>query len=116
MFRAVEGKFAHDRAALKAHEVVLEIEPTLIRPQSRPQPIVCRRQHAGTDAEAATEVGRDGGETLALPQPAGALDMNRKVAIAKAEPVLAAERFQRFHESPRFVVPTPAELRVLETG
>src|SRR5271163_1530073 len=90
--RALEGKLAHDGTALKAHEIVLEIEPTFVRPQSGPQPIVCRRQHAWTDAEAATEVGDDGGETFALPQPAGALDMDSKIAIAKAEPVLAAER------------------------
>ena len=116
MVRAVEGKFAHDGAALKAHEIVLEIEPALIRPQSGPQPVVGRRQHAGTDAEAAAEVGGDGGETLALPQPTGALDMNRKVAIAKAKPVLAAERGERFHERPRLVLPAPAELRIVEAG
>ena len=116
LFRAGEGKFAYDRAALKAHEIILEIEPTLIRSQSGAQPIVCRRQHAGTDAEAATEVGGDGGETLALPQPTGALDMNRKVAIAKAEPVLAAERRERFHERPRLVLAAPTEPRVVETG
>ena len=78
MVRAIEGKLAHDGPALKAHEIVLEIEPTLVRPQSGAQPIVRRRQHAGTDAEAAAEVGGDGGETLALPQPTGALDMNRQ--------------------------------------
>ena len=37
MVRAVKGQLAHDRAALKAHEIVLEIEPTLIRSQSGPQ-------------------------------------------------------------------------------
>ena len=67
--RAVEGKLAHDGAALKAHEIVLEIEPALIRPQSGSQPIVGRRQHAGTDAEAAAEVGGDGGEAR-RPAPA----------------------------------------------
>ena len=69
ILRALEGKLPHDRAALKTHEIILEIEPPLIRSQSGAQPIICRRQHAGTDAEAATEVGGDGGESLALPQP-----------------------------------------------
>ena len=89
---AVEGEFAHNGPALKAHEIVLEVEPSLIRPQSRAQSIVGRRKHAGTDAEPAAKVGGDGGETLALPQPAGALQMNRQVSIAEAKPVLAAER------------------------
>src|ERR1700677_3787221 len=97
---ALEGKLAHDRAALKAHEIVLEIEPSLIRSQSGAQSVVRRRQHTGTDAEAAAKGGCDGGEALALPQPTRALNMNRKVAIAKAEPVLAAERGERFHERP----------------
>ena len=116
ILRAVEGKLAHDRAALKAHEIVLEVEPSLIRPQSGAQPIVRRRQHAGTDAEAAAEVGGDGGKSLALPQPTGALDMNRQVAIAEAEPVLAAERRERLHERPGLVLPAPSELRVVEAG
>src|SRR5271168_4386777 len=41
--------------------------------------------------------------------------MNREIAIAKAKPVLASERGERFHERPRFVLPTPTELRVVET-
>src|ERR1700685_285679 len=114
MVRAVEGQLAHDRPALKAHEVILKVEPTFIRSQSGPQPVVGRRQHERADAEAATEVGGDGGETLGPPQPASAFDMNCKVAIAKAEPVLAAERGQRFHERPRLVLPTPAERRIVE--
>ncbi len=116
ILRAVEGKLAHDWPALKAHEIVLEVEPSLVRPQSRAQPIVRRRQHAGADAEAAAKVGGDGGETLALPQPASALQMNRQVAIAEAEPVLAAERGQRLHERPGLVLPAPTELRIVEAG
>ena len=88
----VEGQFPHDGVALKADEIVLEIEPTFIRSQSGPQPIVCRRQQARTDAEAATKVGGDRGQSFALLQPTRAFDMNREIAIAKAEPVLAAER------------------------
>src|SRR3984885_5733136 len=42
--------------------------------------------------------------------------MNRKVAIAKAEPVLAAERRKRFHERPCFVLPAPTKLRIIEAG
>ena len=113
---ALEGKLPHDRAALKTHEIILEVEPSLIRSQSCAQPIICRRQHSGTDAEAAAEVGGDGGESLALPQPTGALDMNRQVAIAKAEPILAAERRERFHERPGLVPPTPSQLRVVEAS
>ena len=116
ILRALEGKLPHDRAALKTHEIILEIEPPLIRSQSGAQPIICRRQHAGTDAEAATEVGGDGGQSLAPPQPTRALDMNREVAIAKAEPILAAERRERFHERPGLVLPTPSQLRVVEAG
>ena len=76
--RAVEGKLAHDGAALKAHEIILKVEPSLVGPQSGAQPIIRRRQHAGTDAEAAAKVGGDGGETLAPPQPTSALEMNRQ--------------------------------------
>ena len=42
--------------------------------------------------------------------------MNREVAVAKAEPILAAERGQRFHERPRLVLPPPSQLRVVEAG
>src|ERR1700722_8435546 len=42
--------------------------------------------------------------------------MNRKVAIAKAKPILAAKRRERFHERPCFVLPAPAELRIVEAG
>ena len=96
ILRALEGKLAHDRAALKTHEIILEIEPPLIRSQPGAHRIIRRRQHAGTDAEAAAEVGGDGGQSLAPPQPTGALDMDRQVAIAKAEPILAAERRRAF--------------------
>ena len=51
-----------------------------------------------------------------MPQPTGALDMNRKIAIAKAKPVLAAERGERFHERPRFVLPAPTEFCIVEAG
>jgi hypothetical protein len=67
---------------METHEVILEIEPPLIRSQSGAQPIVSRWQHAWTDAEAATEVGGDGGKSLAPPQPTRPLDMKRHVAIA----------------------------------
>ena len=42
--------------------------------------------------------------------------MNREVAIAEAEPILAAERRERLHERPGLVSPTPSELRVVEAG
>src|ERR1700761_1996076 len=98
MVRAIEGKLAHDGPALKAHEIVLEVEPALVRPQSGAQPIVGRRKHTGTNAEAAAKVARNGGETFAPPQSTGALDMNRKVTIAEAKPVLAAKRGERVTE------------------
>src|SRR6516162_11433526 len=84
------------------------------QPASGAHGIICRRQHTGTDAESAAEVGGDGRETLAPPQPNCALDMNRQVAIAKPEPILAAERRERFHERPGLVPPTPSELRIVE--
>ena len=89
---AVEDELVHDRAALKTHEIVLEVEPPFFRSQSRAQPIIRRRKHARTDAQATTEVGGDGGERFASSQPTCTLDMNSKVAIAEAEPVLTAER------------------------
>src|ERR1700733_13622528 len=79
---ALEGKLAHDRAALKAHEIVLEIEPSLIRSQSGAQSVVRRRQHTGTDAEAAAKVGRDGGEALARPQPSFVLSRPASVYMS----------------------------------
>src|ERR1700720_4998592 len=42
--------------------------------------------------------------------------MNRQVAIAQAEPILAAERRERFHERPSLVVSPPSELRVVEAS
>ena len=42
--------------------------------------------------------------------------MNRQVAIAEAEPIVAAERRERFHERPGLVSPTPSQLRVVEAG
>jgi hypothetical protein len=42
--------------------------------------------------------------------------MSRKVAVAKAEPILAAERRERFHKRPGLVPPAPSELRVIEAG
>jgi len=42
--------------------------------------------------------------------------MNGQVAIAKAEPIGAAERRERFHERPGLVSPTPSQLRVVEAG
>ena len=63
MRRAVEGKLAHNGPALKAHKIVLKVEPSGVGQQSSAQAIIRRGQHAGTDAEAAAKVGGDGGET-----------------------------------------------------
>src|SRR5579871_664044 len=51
-----------------------------------------------------------------MSQPTGALDMNRKIAVAKAEPVLAAERGKGLHERPGFVLPAPTEFCIVEAG
>ena len=72
--RAFEGKLPHDRAALKTHEVILEVEPSLIRPHSGAEPIIRRGKHTEIDAKATAEVGGDRGETLAAAQPARALE------------------------------------------
>src|SRR6185437_11014556 len=116
LLRAHEGELAHDGTALKAHEIILEIEPSLIRPQAGAKPVVGRGHDPGADAEAAAEIGGNGGERLAPLEPAGALDMNGKVPVAKAEPVLAAERGEGFHERPGLVTPAPAELGIVEAG
>src|SRR6185437_13418570 len=110
------GQLPHHGTALKPDEVILKIEPSLVRPQPGPEPVVGCGQNPGTDAEAAAEVGGDGGEGLASLEPAGALDMNSEVPVAKAEPVLAAERGERLHERPRLVAPAPSELGVVEAG
>ena len=116
ILRALEGELPDDRAALKTHEIILEIKPTLVSSQSGADRIICRRQHAGTDAESATEVSGDGGQSLTPPQPTRALDVNRQVAVAKAEPILAAERRESFHERPGLVLPAPSQLRVVEAS
>src|ERR1700691_3034675 len=109
--RALESKLPYNGVALKTHEVILEVEPPFIRSQSGAQPIIRRRQHAATHAEGTAEVGGDTGERLSLPQPSGALDMDREIAIAKAEPILAAKRRESFHERPRLGAPAPSQLR-----
>jgi len=48
--RALESKLPYNGVVLKTHEVILEVEPPFIRSQSGAQPIIRRRQHAGTDA------------------------------------------------------------------
>src|ERR1700733_16278872 len=78
--------------------------------------MLCPRMHTKTNAEEAAKDGRNGGETLALPQPTPALHMNRKIVIAQSEPVLAAERRERLHERPRFVLSAPTELRIVEAS
>src|SRR6516164_3896124 len=74
------------------------------------------RQYTWTDAESATEVSGDRGQSLTPPQPTCALDVNRQIAVAKAEPILAADRRERFHERPGLVLPAPSQLLVVETS
>ena len=114
--RALESKLPHNGVALKTHEVILEVEPPFIRSQSGANrssvagstrgPTPRRRQKSAVMAE----------EELSLPQPSGALDMNREIAIAKPEPILAAKRRESFHERPGLVAPAPSELRIVEAG
>src|SRR6516164_5406381 len=117
---AVESKLPHDRTALKAHKIILKIEPALIRSQSGAHGIICRRQHTGTDAESAAEVGGDGRETLAPPQPNCALDMNRQVAIAirnqssppSAVSVSMNDQVSSRRPHPSFVLSRPASVYI----
>ena len=49
-------------------------------------------------------------------QPAGALDMQREIAIAEPKPVRAAERADRVHERPGLVAPAPAGNGIVDAG
>src|SRR5439155_23936958 len=67
----------------------------------------------GGDAEPEAEIVRYRRQALARLAARGALDMGREIAVAEAEPGLAAERFEGGHEGPRLAAPAPAELQVV---
>src|SRR5437764_273559 len=62
------------------------------------------------NCESAAEIVRYRRQALARLAATGALDMGREIAVAEAEPGLAAERFEGGHEGPRLAAPAPAEL------
>ena len=53
---AVESQLMDNRAALLAHEVVLEVDPALVAAHAGTHAVVAHRHHAGTDAEAPANV------------------------------------------------------------
>src|SRR5215467_8782616 len=97
-----------DWPALLAHEVVLEVDPACVGAHAGTHAVVAHRDHAGTDAEAAANVGGHLGQCLPQAQATGALDMQREIAIAEPKPVLTAERANAIHKRPRLVTPAPA--------
>ena len=70
----------------------------------------------GDNAQAAAEVGGDGGERFAACTPSRSFHVGREVAVAELKPGLAAERCERGHEAPGFVAPAPAPLLIVEAG
>ena len=101
-----------DGLAAQPHEIILEVEPTLsVRSRVRTLWSDIGSSRA-RDAEAAAEIVDDGRQALAGVEAAGALDMRREIAVAEAEPGLAAERFERGHKGPGLAAPPPAEFRV----
>src|SRR6516165_6409508 len=97
-----------NRSALLAYKVVLKVDPARVGAHAGTYTVIAHRDHAGTDAEAATNVGGHLGQCLPQAQATGALDMQREIAIAEPKPVLTAERANAIHKRPRLVAPAPA--------
>ncbi len=112
----LELQLAHHRLAPAMHEILLEIEPAHIGEQPRPHRIVAHRHDRGANAHPPAQIGGDGGQAFARLQPPRSFHMQSDIAIAEAEPGLAAERLHRFHERPGFVVPAPAKFAIGQPG
>src|ERR1700687_433182 len=97
-----------NRPALRAHEGVLAVDPARVATPAGARGVGAHRLHAGTDAEAPTNVGGPLGQCLPQAQATGALNMQREIAIAEPKPFLPAERADAIHERPRLVTPAPA--------
>jgi hypothetical protein len=106
-------RFADRRRALQPHKIILEVEPTLLRPQPRAHRVVRHREEARGNPEATTEIVGDRREALARFQATGALDVGREVAVAEAEPCFAAQGIERRHEIPSLAAPSPAEIGIV---
>ena len=114
--RAVEAQGMHARLAAAAHEVVLERQRAFVGVDERAHGIVRHGQYGGGDAERLRDGCREIGELAAGGQQPGTAHVDGEVAVAEAEPGVAAELAQRIHEAPGLVAAAPAEDRVLQIG
>src|ERR1700736_6766952 len=114
--RSVVGQFLYFRRAAPAHEIVLEVEPSVGTAHARAHAVIAHGQDARADIEPPAEIVGDARERLARRVPARALDVGCKVAVAEPEPGRPAEPRERRHEVPGFVTPPPALVRIANAG
>jgi len=98
------------------NEIFLKVDPAFLGQQTRAHAVVRHRNDARPDAQAAAQVGGHRGQGFAVAESTRPLHVKREVTVAELEPCLPTQRLHRLHEGPGFVVPTPAEIAIGETG
>ena len=98
------------------HEVVLEVEPAILGPDTGPDRLIGHRQQARADAQARREVERHVGEPGAATQGLGPPDVGPEVTVPEPEPGRCAVAFEHRGRVPGLVTEPPAGRVVREPG
>jgi hypothetical protein len=87
---------------------MLKIELALRRHHSRRDRIITHRQDPRGNSPRSSEIADDSRQRISLPQALSSQHVQSQVAVAQIEPIFAAQRPNRFHESPAFLRTAPA--------
>src|SRR5438034_443865 len=97
---------------LLAHEVLLEREPAVRRPDPRAHGLVAHGEDARRHAQTTAQLGHHRRERQALAERARPVEMRGEVAVAQVEPRLGAEVAHRLEAAERLSRQAPAARRV----
>ena len=111
-----EPDLADVRGLAPVHEVLLELEPAVVRSQFRADLVVGHRQDGGGEPEAAAQLQRDLGRPATATQLIRPPQVGRQVPVAEAEPGLLAQLGEAVHHRPRLVREAPAPFGVIQAG
>ena len=92
---------------------MLEREPTPGGVHHGTHRVVGHRQDARVNSESTGKIIADARQAFPGAQPARAFHVQRQVAVAEAEPGLAAQGLEHRHEGPGLVGPAPSGLGVV---
>ena len=93
-------------------EILLKVDPALVRANARAHRVVAHRQHARPHAKPRAQIRGDRRQSLAGAQATRAFDVHSEIAIAETEPSLTAQRAKRLHERESLVATPPAKLGI----